>query len=172
MFPNKRVIVPEEPVLAVLKGAVIFGHKSEYILSRIVRYTYGVECYRNFDENMHDPARKVVVDGIPRCTHIFNTFVQIGSTIEIGSKITQRYYTVKQFQPTAFLPVLQSTCKCPKYTDEEGCKHLETLRIKIPNPTSDIRTIEVNFMFGLTELKIRPTDVTPGIEYETLLDII
>jgi hypothetical protein len=39
-FPNYRVIVPEDVELAVLKGAVLFGHKPDYIVARITRYTY------------------------------------------------------------------------------------------------------------------------------------
>lgn len=31
-FPSKRVIVPEDAGLAVLKGAVLFGHQSNYVL--------------------------------------------------------------------------------------------------------------------------------------------
>ena len=38
-FPNHRVIIPEDAELAVLKGAVLFGHKPDYIVARIARYT-------------------------------------------------------------------------------------------------------------------------------------
>lgn len=34
-FPTKRVIVPEEAGLAVLKGAVLFGHQSNSVLEFI-----------------------------------------------------------------------------------------------------------------------------------------
>jgi archaeosine-15-forming tRNA-guanine transglycosylase len=47
-FPSYRVIVPEDAELAVLKGAVLFGHKPDYIVARIARYTYGVECQEDF----------------------------------------------------------------------------------------------------------------------------
>jgi hypothetical protein len=35
-FPNKRIIIPEEAGLSVLKGAVLFGHKPDYIASLVV----------------------------------------------------------------------------------------------------------------------------------------
>ncbi|CAG2238269.1 unnamed protein product [Mytilus edulis] len=42
-FPEKKIIIPEEAGLAVLKGAVLFGHDPEYIQSRIMRCSYGVK---------------------------------------------------------------------------------------------------------------------------------
>ena len=41
-FPNIRVIVPENPDLAVVQGAVLFGHNQSIISKRILRYTYGI----------------------------------------------------------------------------------------------------------------------------------
>jgi hypothetical protein len=38
-FPNKRIIIPEEAGLSVLKGAVLFGHKPDYIASRVMRFS-------------------------------------------------------------------------------------------------------------------------------------
>lgn len=37
-FPDMHIISPEDPVLAVLKGAVLFGHKPDFITSRFTRY--------------------------------------------------------------------------------------------------------------------------------------
>jgi hypothetical protein len=51
-FPSHRVIVPEDAELAVLKGAVLFGHKPDYIVARIARYTYGVKTRRKFNPLM------------------------------------------------------------------------------------------------------------------------
>ncbi|XP_045176740.1 heat shock 70 kDa protein 12A-like [Mercenaria mercenaria] len=39
---NKTVIVPNEAGLAVLKGAVRFGHLPNIVSSRVMKYTYGV----------------------------------------------------------------------------------------------------------------------------------
>jgi molecular chaperone DnaK (HSP70) len=39
-FPNKRIIIPEEAGLSVLKGAVLFGHRPDYIVSRVMRFSY------------------------------------------------------------------------------------------------------------------------------------
>ena len=59
-YPNHSVIVPEDAELAVLKGAVLFGHKPDYIAARIARYTYGVKTMKNFNPDIHEPGRCVV----------------------------------------------------------------------------------------------------------------
>jgi hypothetical protein len=52
--------VPEDAELAVLKGAVLFGHKPDYIVARIVRHTYGVRIREDFNPDIHEPGRCVV----------------------------------------------------------------------------------------------------------------
>jgi hypothetical protein len=57
------VVVPEDAELAVLKGAVLFGHKPDYIVARIARYTYGVRISSDFNQDIHEPGRCVVKNG-------------------------------------------------------------------------------------------------------------
>ncbi|XP_071141784.1 heat shock 70 kDa protein 12B-like [Mytilus edulis] len=48
-FWDKKIIIPEEAGLSVLKGAVLFGHRPDYIQSRVLRFTYGVEIVNAFN---------------------------------------------------------------------------------------------------------------------------
>jgi molecular chaperone DnaK (HSP70) len=57
-FPNKRIIIPEEAGLSVLKGAVLFGHKPDYIASRVMRFSYGADIVELFDPENHEEHRK------------------------------------------------------------------------------------------------------------------
>ena len=41
-FPDKRVVIPVEAGLAVLNGAVLFGHNPVSVTERVCRFTYGV----------------------------------------------------------------------------------------------------------------------------------
>lgn len=171
-FPDKRVIVPEEAGLAVLKGAVLFGHRPEQIVSRIVRYTYGVKYRPRFNSRIHDPARRVVTHGIPRCINVFDIFVKIDSAVELGSKIRKEFATVEDFQRFVSFPVFQTIQRSPKYIDEDNCTHIGTLRLAIPNPSRNFRDLDVEFVFGHTELKVIGYDIESGAECETVLDLI
>ena len=44
-FPAKKLVIPSDPGMAVVKGAVIYGHDPKAIVSRISRYTYGVASF-------------------------------------------------------------------------------------------------------------------------------
>jgi molecular chaperone DnaK (HSP70) len=39
-FPGKRIIIPEDVDMSVLKGAVLFGHRPDFILSRVMKSSY------------------------------------------------------------------------------------------------------------------------------------
>lgn len=171
-FPRHRIVVPEDAGLAVLKGAVLFGHKPEYIVSRVVRYTYGIRISSQFNPEIHESARRVIVDGKAECRDIFKLYVKTGSVVELGSQITGKHRTRKEFQSEVSFPVFQSRKERPKYTDEEGCTHLGTLRIDIPNPSKEKRSLRVNLIFGHTELKVTAFDVESGSKCETVLDLI
>lgn len=55
-FHPKRVITTPDANLAVLKGAVLYGHKPESIDPRVTRYTYGVEVTIPFHPNVHESS--------------------------------------------------------------------------------------------------------------------
>jgi molecular chaperone DnaK (HSP70) len=93
VFPSYRVIVPEDAELAVLKGAVLFGHKPDYIVAGIARYTYGVEIEGDFNPDIHEPSRCVVKNGKKKCRNIFSIYIKTGSVVELGAKITRRHKT-------------------------------------------------------------------------------
>ncbi|XP_063406077.1 heat shock 70 kDa protein 12A-like [Mytilus trossulus] len=171
-FPKMRVIVPEEAGLAVLKGAVLFGHRPEQIVSRIVRYTYGVQYRPRFNPSIHDPARQVVTHGIPRCIDAFDIFVEIDSKVKLGSKIRKEFATSREFQEFVSFPVFQTIQRSPKYTDEDSCTHIGTLRLAIPNPSRNFRNLDVEFAFGHTELKVTGYEMQSGAECETALELI
>jgi hypothetical protein len=43
----------EEAGLAVLKGAVLFGHQPKIVSRRIVRLTYGIQSWPEWDADLH-----------------------------------------------------------------------------------------------------------------------
>ena len=171
-FPSYRVIVPEDAELAVLKGAVLFGHKPDYIVARIARYTYGVEVRVDVDPGIHELGRCVERNEEKICSNAFCIYLKKGSVVELGAKITDEFITTAPLQSIVGFSIFQSTIKCPQYTDVEGCTELGTLRVHIKDPSEEIRKFRVNMIFGNTELKITAFDVQSGVECATVLDLI
>ena len=170
-FPSYRVIVPEDTELAVLKGAVLFGHKPDYIAARIARYTYGVDIMVNFNPDIHEPGRCVVRNGMKMCKNILDIYIKTGSVVELGAKITDEFIAMRPFQSEIVFPVYQSTIECPQYTDVD-CTKLGILTVVIQDPSEEIRHFRVNMIFGNTELKITAFDEKSGVECATILDLI
>ncbi|XP_052074070.1 heat shock 70 kDa protein 12A-like [Mytilus californianus] len=83
-FPKHKVIVPESSDLAVMKGAVIFGHQPNIIAQRISRYTYGFSKKKTFDPEIHDQNHLEMVNGKEKCTHLFDAFLKRKETIQPG----------------------------------------------------------------------------------------
>ncbi|CAG2224154.1 unnamed protein product [Mytilus edulis] len=70
-FQSLEVFIPTDGALAVLKGAVIYGHNPSIVSMRVCYHTYGIHVEKEFDSSIHDPKKKINHDGIMRCANIF-----------------------------------------------------------------------------------------------------
>ena len=91
-FTNKKVIIPVDAGLAVLKGAVIYGHNPTAILSRVSKHTYGIKMYGPFITGNHEEFRKVILDGIPKCKGIFDKQIEIDQQVEENMEFGEHTY--------------------------------------------------------------------------------
>lgn len=97
-FSDKRVIIPEQAGLSVLKGAVLFGHRPDYVQSRVMRFTYGMETTRIFNPKIHDVKYRKEVDGEIRCGKLFSTYVSKNEIVEAGYRVSKECNTTKRKQ--------------------------------------------------------------------------
>ncbi|XP_052060702.1 heat shock 70 kDa protein 12A-like [Mytilus californianus] len=171
-FPRKLIKFPHEPNLAVLKGAVLFGHEPSFIASRVVRYTYGVEVSKDYDPRLHSSDRRVIVDGEALCRGVFDTFMAAETSVPIGTAITETYTTTEKCQKSHYLPIYISSSKNPRYTDDDESSYLGTIKVPIPNPSEMYRDVKVNFYFGFTELEVEAVDVETNEKCEVKFDLL
>ena len=149
-FLNKRIIIPEEAGLSVLKGAVLFGHKPDYIASRIMRFSYGADICPLFDPDKHEESRKYTssMDGTERCSNVFSEIIQQNESVSFGTKVKHGYSTTIPNQSSMCLDVYASTKEKPMYVDEDGCALIGTADIEIPFPSEEERCVSVEYIFG------------------------
>ncbi|CAG2213173.1 unnamed protein product [Mytilus edulis] len=83
-FPKKEIIIPEEAGLAVLKGAVLYGHQPEKIKTRILKKTYGIQSWPEWDSEVHPETKRVRIEGTDRCKDVFYKFAVKGEKVEAG----------------------------------------------------------------------------------------
>ncbi|XP_076111559.1 heat shock 70 kDa protein 12A-like [Mytilus galloprovincialis] len=171
-FKQKRVIIPEEAGLSVLKGAVLFGHRPEYIRSRVMQLSYGVETRRVFNSKIHDKKYLVENETPPKCEKIFKQIVKKDQEVSLGEKFITSHLTAFPMQKEMPLHIYVSTEKTPMYIDESSCTYLGSATITFPTPTEETREVTAEYIFGNTEIGMTAVDKTTGTKINASFDLI
>ena len=170
-----KVIIPREADVAVLKGAVLFGHSQTGVVSRISRRTYGFGSSQPFDPKIHDAKYKFRnKDNRLRCNKIFTPIVEMGDVIEVKSRKEDVYDLLSQ--QTELKISLYSMNRKPRkdkveYTDDKDVARLGDIAILTPDLTggSD-RKVVVSMSFGQTEITVEAFDKTSGQRVKAIVD--
>lgn len=155
-FPNIEMVTPNDAGLAVLKGAVLYGHDPKAIVSRIARFSYGVSSLVRYDVKKHSPQKNKIVDDVEYCTDLFSKHITKGEKLNIDeAQACQTYSPVSKAQTSIRFCVYKSEDTDPKYIDDEGCRFVGKFDVDIPDSTDGAdREVLVSFMHGNTELKV------------------
>ncbi|KAK3097633.1 hypothetical protein FSP39_011566 [Pinctada imbricata] len=152
---ERRVIVPAEAGLTVVKGATIFGHKKHLgiVTERVIRYTYGIATDTEFDAKQHNPEYKFRIRN-KDFIHTFLSFMEKGTSVKEGTVI-KKQYEFEEFTRGAGITIY-STTRDVKFIQEGGLEKL--VRINVDKDAEKFFgkkvTIEVSYTFGDTELEI------------------
>lgn len=157
-FPDKTIVVPHEASLAVLKGAVLFGHNPSSIDSRVAKLTYGVNTLLPVEDeqSISDKKRIKTINGVKYETDVFHKHVTKGDTLKIDKAQQEKAYN-PLYKDQNFIRffIYSSPHEDPKYVDEAGCKYLGYITVDLPNITESFdRRVLVRFIFGGTEIKV------------------
>lgn len=158
-FPSCTVVIPEGCGLAVLKGAVLYGHDPDIIAARVVKYTYGVDTYTRFIKDKHPESKKKLINGIEYCTDKFDIFVTKGKLVHCNEEINKTYFPIYEDQTSVRFGVFASNAIEPQYTDDEECKEIGSLTVPMPNTTGGtLRKVKAKFKFGATKITVEGFD--------------
>lgn len=173
-FCNCSIIVPEEGDLAVLKGAVYFGHIPDAVSLRSARYTYGFQTWPEFNEDIHPEEKRVQCGNLSRCRDVFSKIVTKGDKIMAGFTKSQ-FFRVSCNRDNTILEcgLFISEKKNPKFVDDPDCKLLGTLQFPFSQSNQNSDTlVEEKLVFGKTELKFTAEDIyNSGLKYEINFDL-
>jgi len=132
--PSKDVKLSSSPLLAVLKGAVIYGLQKDTIISRKMRQSIGIETWDDFLPGFHDERKKIEKNNRFFCTNIFTKFVEINESVSIDKKIEHVYTPASKNQNTCKIKIIASYETKAFYTDEKCCYVIGILTVeKLPN---------------------------------------
>ncbi|XP_060066317.1 heat shock 70 kDa protein 12A-like [Ylistrum balloti] len=173
-FPGKDVIRPVDANLAVLKGAVLFGHSPGAICERASPRTYGIGISVPFNDGVHLPKTFHITEGRKMSTDIFQVLVKIGQPVIMGKTKVEHVCSPSNSNDTmATVEVYESTVESPRYTFDPTCRKLGELHVKIPDTSrGKARKIVVVMHFGFTELKVTATEEGTNNKAEIKFDCL
>ncbi|XP_022788648.1 heat shock 70 kDa protein 12A-like isoform X2 [Stylophora pistillata] len=173
-FPDKRILIPHDPQLAIIHGAVEFAREPSLLRARVMGKTYGVGTCCTFDPRIHPKEKKLVRPWKEYCCDIFETLVKKGERIDLEetrahsflpidpdcTEISFRFYSTNQ-DDAQFV------------TDREVVSENVTVLIPSPDTTKGLnRRLRLEVKFGGTEIKVQVTDVESGNVRKASLQLV
>ena len=170
---KSKVLIPNNATIAVVQGAVMFGKKPSKITERVMRTTYGAGCTRNFEQGVHREEKKFVVDGIEKCTDLFNIFVRENATVRIGQKIASIYTPLRATKIDITYSFYATSNPDAEYVTDPGMTKIGSVTVQSPDTwRGKDRNIEVSMYFGRTEITATAKDISSGNVARTILDFL
>ncbi|XP_060566322.1 heat shock 70 kDa protein 12A-like [Ruditapes philippinarum] len=164
-FPNMKIVVPSDAGLAVLKGAVIYGHDPTVISQRVCKYTYGNDGVHDYNTNCtHPPSRRAFENGIELCYDIFFVHARAGDVIKLGKECkTKQFYPLEPLQKRITFDIFCTKEQKPELVTDPGCVKLGSVTIPMLDTTGGCsRRVIVSFLFGGTDIEVKVKDPREG----------
>lgn len=163
-FKEKRILIPQNPELAIIHGAVQFAQDPNLLRARVMGRTYGVEIWETFDPAKHPPEKKKVYQGKVYCTDIFSTLAKKNERIDVEEKRSYRFSpTDPKATQIPFRFYSTSEEEAQFVTDRGVLSEGIEVMLDSPHTTKGCeRSLQLDVMFGGTELKVQVTDVESG----------
>lgn len=163
-FENKRVLIPQDPELAIIYGAVQFAQDPTLLRARVMGKTYGMGTCRTFDPDKHPQEKRFETPHGTLCRGIFKTLVKKNERIDIEETRSFSFTPVFDDDTLVTFPFYSTNHEGAKFITDPGVES-EGVIVRLPSPdtTKGInREILLEVKFGGTELKATFTDVESG----------
>lgn len=166
-----RVLIPRNAAIAVVQGAVLFGKNPAKITERVVSTTYGADCIRDFDKNVHPIEKRLLTDGRQKCKDLFNCFVKENQVARSGQSIKKMYSPLYENDTEFTFGFYVSRNPDCKFVTDEGVTKIGSVKVQSPDISKGRgREIEVSMHFGGTEIVATAVDISSGSTAQTTLD--
>lgn len=168
-----RILVPNNAIEAVVKGAVLFGKNPGRITERVVTTTYGADCTRDFIHGVHPEEKKIIADDVEKCDDLFNLFVRENATVRFGQKITSTYTLLRANDTEIRFNFYSTTNPDSQFVTDPGMKKLGSVMVVSPDTwRGKNRKIEVSMEFAWTEITATARDLSSGNVAQTTIDFL
>ncbi|KAK3602782.1 hypothetical protein CHS0354_026330 [Potamilus streckersoni] len=174
-LPDCRIIIPADPGLAVLKGAVIFGHDPSVVSTRVSRYTYGTSTTVPFMKNIH-PYSKMITNERDEtyCSGIFKKFVQIGQSVSGDNpQLLHIDARSEENKDVIDIEIFASTEANPTFVTDPSCTKIGQLKLDVKTPErAQKHLLEVAIFISGPEVMLRVKNKKTGETISEKLDFL
>uniref|UniRef100_A0A8C4TDP6 Heat shock 70 kDa protein 12A n=1 Tax=Erpetoichthys calabaricus TaxID=27687 RepID=A0A8C4TDP6_ERPCA len=170
-----KVLCPNDPQYAIMKGAVIFGNNPTLIRSRVCALTYGIMTTETFDPKKHDKQKLRVNNqkDYIYCKDIFFKLAEKGKNIENNEKAVHYLMPIDDGQEKMSFRFFTTKQCNVTYTDEPGVKQIGSFTVPLPKGyTKHNVEVRLDIEFGSTEIKATATEQISQTKREIKLDFL
>ena len=163
-FLEKRILIPPDPQLAIIRGAVEFAQDPSLLRARVMGKTYGLETWRKFDPEKHPLEKRKIRGEKVYCCDIFCTLAKKGERIDIDEKKTYSFFPINPDSTEISFKFYSSEEDDPQFVTDPGVES-ENVQISIASPNTAKgcdRELRLEVKFGGTETKVQVIDVESG----------
>ena len=159
-----RLIVPEQPSVAVLAGAVHYAYDPSVFMNWRAPFTVGVRAAMPFRPG-RDPEDKKQVNfaGEERCGGRFDVFVANRAEVLPGEPVSRTYWPLRDGQARMMLQLVSTHRTDVEYVTEDGVEVLAEMTVDLSKsmhlPIAE-RTIKVSMHFEQTHVRIEARNVS------------
>ncbi|MFD9062112.1 Hsp70 family protein [Kitasatospora purpeofusca] len=163
------VLVPPDPSIAVLFGAVHFCYEP-HTRARRSRFTYGCRTVPLFQRGVdRQEYRFRAADGRVRCRNRFSVLVSAGDTVDSDAEVIHVYHPIGKSQNALTLQLFATSDPEPRYVTGDGCDEVGSIRVDLGKvmrfPVKE-RGVRLHMRFGETEIRARAIVMRTGEEIE------
>ena len=166
---------PSNPSLAIMEGAVLFGIEPSTINVRKAKYTIGIKCDMEWNDEKHSEKGKKYFDEENQkfyCEDCFFKFVEINQSLKYGEEISHipfissrnKFNSKKVILIIKFFKTKKSN---PIFISEEGIIEMGECRLKFEkmwekNDNYKERKIKIIMKFGGTYINVTAIHLKSG----------
>ena len=167
-------LLPSNPSLAIMEGAVLFGIEPKSINMRKAKYTIGMELNVPWDDKIHSEKGTKFYDEERQnwyCKKCFVKFIEINQNLKYGEKISQ-FSTPQDKEQTFVISQFYKTKKPnPVFIFEEGIIKIGEFELEFGNLYDKLedREIETIMKFGGTFIEVTAVHIKSGKSVKTTL---
>ncbi|CAG8527368.1 9814_t:CDS:10 [Ambispora leptoticha] len=153
-FSNRisYISVPSHPIASVVKGAVLYGLKTDTIQTRVLKNTYGIRMLR--DWTPADPVSKLVMIDSEKHVRYFERLAKKGTQVPVDQEFKKIVYPAYKDQSECNFFIYKTKADDGEYCDEPGMELFGKLNLELPDVHLGFsRPMEFTLTFGQMETR-------------------